>query len=59
MLTLSGVNFILIGETMCPDELKRRSDGEYLLAKVAKTDSSNYVPSTIRVDSLQNPALEH
>ena len=28
MLTLSGFNFIRTGETICPDELKRRSEGE-------------------------------
>ena len=28
MLTLSGFNFIRTGEAICPDELKRRSEGE-------------------------------
>ena len=28
MFTLSGLNFILVGETMLPEELNRRSDKE-------------------------------
>ena len=66
MLTLSGLNFILIEETMCPDKLKRHSEGElvtqtqrYLQAKVAKMDSLNNVTFTIRSDCLQNLVLKH
>ena len=59
MLTLSGFNFIRTGETICPDELKRRSEGELvaqmhrnLLANTARDGSTNLT------GSLQNPALE-
>ena len=33
MLTLSGFNFIRTGEKICPDELKRHSEGELVVQK--------------------------